>query len=131
MVHLLIGVVVLMLVSAHKSVVEAFFVARYRAAQSLSIHASTHPLTWLVPELSESMGGSGKAKIIWESLRRGVNPLEETLSDKAKDRLRSLLNGANVFPVDIESSVSSACGTKKLLVGLEVSAGTPPLLLLV
>ena len=73
--------------------------------------------------LTDKIGGSGKAKLIWESLKRGENPLEYngegSLSDKAKDTLLNILEGQPLLPTSVITETLSECGTLKLLQKLE------------
>lgn len=85
----------------------------------------SHILTMPFEELTEKMGGSGKAKIIWENLKIGINPLlsfeegeKQQLSDKAKLQLISLLNNDSLLSNNIVQETLSDCGTKKLLLKL-------------
>lgn len=81
---------------------------------------SPHPLTVSYTELSTLMQGSGKARIIWDTLKRAENPLISSgLSSKAKDIFKSILGGRDLIPVSVESSVVSTCGTRKMLCRLE------------
>jgi 23S rRNA (adenine2503-C2)-methyltransferase len=79
-------------------------------------------------ELSNIMGGTGKATIIWSLLKEGINPLESNetnsnmmnnLSMKAKDHLISLLNNNTLLPLDVMQETLSDCGTRKLLLKLK------------
>lgn len=82
-------------------------------------------------QLSHCMGGSGKAKLIWQALRAGEDPLqaptpddttsagEQTvLSLKARQRLTELLGGAPLLQASVAQETVSACGTRKLLLSL-------------
>jgi len=97
--------------------------------------ASTHPhplnsdvLTMTTTELSQRIGGSGKAKFLWEYLRSGIDPLslehsiqensDNTLSIKAKNKIHEVLDGKPLLSASIESEVLSSCGTRKLLLVL-------------
>lgn len=95
-------------------------------------------------ELSEVMGGAGKATAIWRALREGNNPLEVSveqddqgsfqgfhnkgLSPKAKERLRSLLGSSDkaftpcsqniddlLIPCAVGVENLASCGTRKYL----------------
>jgi len=75
-------------------------------------------LTMPFSELITNIGGSGKAKIIWESIRKGENPLDESsshLSDRAKETLRNILNESPLIANEIVSETPSSCGTRKFL----------------
>lgn len=95
--------------------------------------ASTHSdpsdvLCMSTNELSQMIGGSGKAKFLWEYLRNGVDPLslahsfqeniDSKLSIKAKNRIQEVLGGKPLLSATIESEVLSSCGTRKLLLNL-------------
>ena len=54
-----------------------------------------HPLTMPFNELSEAIGGSGKAKLIWSDLRNGVDPLDpstSSISARAQSTLKAIDN---------------------------------------
>lgn len=89
------------------------------------IRALGHPLVMSYDNLALAMGGTGKAKVIWNFLSQGCNPLVESgesdsdtnyLSAKAKRRLLDILDGRPLIPGDIVEETQSECGTKKLLV---------------
>ena len=87
------------------------------------IENKQHPIINSFKDLSELIGGSGKAKIIWEDLKLGIHPIEDTasrLSGRAKLRLHELLNHKPLFPVQETASSVSSCGTRKMLIQLEV-----------
>lgn len=71
--------------------------------------------------LSEKIGGSGKAKLIWESIREGVEPFEnELISDKAKTTLLKLSGGRlSINSAEVQHESLSHCGTRKLLLRME------------
>lgn len=85
--------------------------------------AAAGPLTFPFDELAARIGGSGKAKIIWEMLREGKNPLlapeSHGLSEKARSKLDEVLNGAELIPVKVVNEVLSDCGTRKFLQTLQ------------
>ena len=95
----------------------------------------THPhplnsdvLSMSTTELSQRIGGSGKAKFLWEYLRSGIDPLslehslqgngDSSLSIKAKNKIHEVLDGKPLLSASIESEVLSSCGTRKLLLVL-------------
>lgn len=43
----------------------------------LPVIADKHLLEYTYAELTQKIGGSGKAKIIWELLKRGLHPVDE------------------------------------------------------
>lgn len=78
-------------------------------------------------ELATVLQGSGKAKIVWNHIRQGIDPLttfndsmhdDQVLSFKAKCLLVAALNGSQLIPNTILSQTASACGTRKLLLQL-------------
>ncbi|CAM9742305.1 unnamed protein product [Scytosiphon promiscuus] len=73
------------------------------------------------PELSEALGGSGRAKMVWAAIAAGVDPLTEDaaaefLTDKTTAVLRETVEG---LPCQVVRQSVSSCGTRKLLVRLE------------
>jgi hypothetical protein len=99
--------------------------------QLASTHTHSDPsdvLCMSTNELSQMIGGSGKAKFLWEYLRNGVDPLslahsfqensDSKLSIKAKNRIQEVLGGKPLLSATIESEVLSSCGTRKLLLNL-------------
>lgn len=78
-------------------------------------------------ELSEALGGSGKAKLFWEQLRLGNDPLlcreGQGLSTKARNRVRELLLAeegesdgvSSLLTTSVIDETRSDCGTTKLL----------------
>eukprot|EP01036_Dinobryon_divergens_P003241 gene3241-4265_t len=69
-------------------------------------------------ELVTSIGGSGRAKIIWDRLRQGQNPLDKDstyLSEKAKGFLQDIIGHSTLISNDIISETPSTCGTRKFL----------------
>jgi len=87
---------------------------------------SNHVLTMSFEELAHRIGGSGKAKLLWESLKLGLDPLSDSLdgvllSDKAKRTVSDILGDGPLICTVLNSEVLSDCGTKKLLLQLEDS----------
>lgn len=88
-------------------------------------------LTQSFLELSNLMGGKGKARIIWKQLREGINPLyynntndnnmdeNEYLSTKAKLRLIEILDNKPLLSGFVVQESQSECSTRKLLIKLE------------
>ena len=73
-------------------------------------------------DLKSRINGSGKAKIIWNNLRKGVDPLSiecADLSEKAKSQLLDITNGNSLLSATIEDEIVSICGTRKLLLKLQ------------
>lgn len=87
-----------------------------------------HPLSLSFPELTEVLGGSGKARTFWQRLRQGRDPLEVSdsleeggLSNKVKEKINTMLlshTKSNLLSVEISEETLSPCGTRKLLVQL-------------
>lgn len=92
---------------------------QFSLTQSASTPGSI--LTKSFSDLTELMGGSGKAKVFWKQLRdTGCHPLHETsqLTTRAKERLQLLMDGQPLIPVVVECESLSDCGTRKLLLKL-------------
>ena len=91
------------------------------------VDVAKHPLELSFSELSELIGGSGKARMVWNSLKRGEDPLDGStsdLSDRARMYFQTILEKRQqpLIPVTIEQSTVSPCGTRKFLGGLEDGA---------
>eukprot|EP01038_Epipyxis_sp_PR26KG_P013807 gene13807-18519_t len=90
-------------------------------------HIPEHVLTMPYARLVELMGGSGKAKSVWQMLRKGIDPSElqmnvehqNALSSKARKTLLSVLSNKAMIPAAIINESKSKCGTNKLLLALE------------
>lgn len=72
--------------------------------------------------------GSGKARIVWDLLRLGLDPTDSDqpsasnvpqLSEKARNRIIHHLNGQSLIPNTVVKESLSNCGTRKLLLRLE------------
>ena len=74
-------------------------------------------LSLTVAELGEVLGGSGRSRAVWASLRAGADPLAtDALGARARERLRERCR----LPVaGVERRTVAACGTRKLLLALE------------
>ena len=88
---------------------------------------TTHPLELSLNELSELIGGSGKARMVWDSLKKGESPLDERtseLSGRVRGFFKSVLEERKqtLIPVTIEESTVSSCGTRKFLGELQDGA---------
>ncbi|GMI00662.1 hypothetical protein TrVE_jg13302 [Triparma verrucosa] len=77
-------------------------------------------------ELSEAIGGSGKAKLIWSDLRNGVDPLDpstSSISPRAQSNLKIMTamdNDSLLSTTLNENDITlSSCGTQKMLMSLE------------
>jgi hypothetical protein len=68
-------------------------------------------------ECGAQLGGSGKAKLFWRALRRGVDPLNEPddvgLSAKARGTVAALLDGSALIPLEQGPLTTANCGTCK------------------
>jgi len=100
-------------------------------------------------QLTEELGGSGKAKLVWESLRLGIDPLKQeesiekaseskarvSLSTKGRAWLKSIVNDGNensnapLIPVEVDDESLSSCGTRKLLIKLTDGASIESVLI--
>jgi 23S rRNA (adenine2503-C2)-methyltransferase len=72
-----------------------------------------------VPELAKYMGGTGRAKLLWEALKEGDHPLLQPegvgLSEKARNIVHSILGGLPLIATDVSLETASDCGTRKFL----------------
>eukprot|EP01031_Cornospumella_fuschlensis_P031380 gene31380-37930_t len=115
----------------------------YRTIRSLSASIkysdqpdhSEHPLTMPFDQLAEKLGGTGKARIVWNNLRHGRNPLSdaadehissmpdrkehEILSNKAKYSFQTLLGDRSLLPNSLVEELLAVDGTRKLLLRLQ------------
>jgi len=69
-----------------------------------------------LPDLGELLGGTGKAKLVWASIRAGRDPwTDETVTEKARKKLKE-----NFQEIPRVSHVTRAsCGTIKLLIAMQ------------
>jgi len=87
----------------------------------LSLNGVVSLLTLPFADLCQVLQGSGKAKMMWESLRIGADPLTTevgatgALSEKARALLVSALHGTPLIKTAISLETLSDCGTRKLL----------------
>jgi 23S rRNA (adenine2503-C2)-methyltransferase len=109
--------------------VAVFFLAAAKVATALSTTPTTkaslqpHWLALPVDQLSDKLGGSGKAKLLWETVRAGVDPLgpESPLSLKAQRYLVDQfsrddgLKRASLLPTVVSGETVSSCGGRKQL----------------
>ena len=76
-------------------------------------------LTLPFNELCEVLGGSGRAKIMWESLKVGRHPLllppTEGLSERVRATVRGVLGDRPLIETDVTEETLSDCGTRKFL----------------
>lgn len=85
-----------------------------------------HPLALSFTSLADILGGYGKAKIVWDHLKNGVDPLltdddadiNENLSRKAKSILSEALDGRPLIPGEVTEETLSECGTRKMMIKL-------------
>ena len=116
-----VGVAVLVLLCERLIVESTTFISGPRV---------TSPLVLPLSGLTEILTGSGKAKLFWSDVRRGVDPLgtasgeERQLSERAQQRVRDYLcvDGSSpqqqLFPTTVTQETLSKCGTRKLLQSL-------------
>lgn len=63
-------------------------------------------------ELAEALGGSGRARSVWNAIARGVDPFEDPIASPAhRRRLREALRPARLV---VERREIASCGTTKL-----------------
>lgn len=84
-------------------------------------------MTCTLPQLTDIMGGSGKAKAIWECLKAGKDPfLGNELTEKGKLILSKALKGQPMLSSSISTESLATCGTRKMLLklsdGLEIES---------
>lgn len=76
-------------------------------------------LTASYPELCELLGGSGRAKLMWESLKKGEHPLllppTAGLSERVRNNILSILGDRPLIETDVTVETLSDCGTRKFL----------------
>ena len=84
-----------------------------------------HPTTSLLPqlgrpllsmpyvELCEVLGGSGRAKIMWESIKKGEHPLllppTQGLSERVRTNILSILGTRPLIETDVTEETLSDC----------------------
>ena len=79
-------------------------------------------------QLTAALGGSGKARIFWNLIRKGINPLEHdgdpnsSLSYKTRLRLLTMVPSRKLFTIQSVEETVSPCGTRKFLSELEDGA---------
>ena len=70
-------------------------------------------------ELSVLIGGTGRAKILWDSLKQGENPLAlpigEGLSEKVRNSIPTIFGDQPLISTEITDETLSDCGTRKFL----------------
>ena len=94
------------LVILYNEVVGFYTNTKYTGSRSLSMI-----LNMPFDDLSLQIGGSGKAKTIWELLKKGIDPLDynndDGLSNKAKDILLTILQGQPLLPTTVTTETLS------------------------
>ena len=83
-------------------------------------------LSLSVEELASTVGGTGRARRIWEALRKGQLPIDiDDSTDKPLSHraLTRLLEATQLLPYEVINKTVSACGTVKLLVRLRDGHG--------
>jgi 23S rRNA (adenine2503-C2)-methyltransferase len=73
-----------------------------------------------VPALTALLGGSGRAKIFWDHIKDGVDPLSEdsSLSPRVKTQISSKAGSSSLITNEITNEIKSEDGTIKLLIRL-------------
>jgi hypothetical protein len=70
-------------------------------------------------ELSELIGGSGRAKIMWDSLKNGENPLllpfDQGLSQRVRASIPTIFGDQPLISTEVSEETLSDCGTRKFL----------------
>ena len=94
------------LVILYNEVVGFYINTKHTTSSSLSMI-----LSMPFDDLSIQIGGSGKAKTIWELLKKGIDPLDynndDGLSNKAKDILSTILQGQPLLPTTVTTETLS------------------------
>ena len=102
----------------------------FPSARSKLQRASNESLVMMsFDQLTRTMDGSGKARIFWTLIRKGINPLEyegedpnSSLSQKTRLRLLSATPKPKLFSIQPVEETVSPCGTRKFLSELEDGA---------
>ena len=105
------------------------------SASALAKLSEESPLTMSFSQLSEFLGGTGRARIFWGLLRAGIDPLQyegetnQSLSNKIKDKIRNIVNNtsfsssssssSSLFSSSVVEETLSSCGTRKFLSELQ------------
>jgi radical SAM superfamily enzyme YgiQ (UPF0313 family) len=98
-------------------------VSRGTQRGTLTVLHAANILTMPYPEIIERIGGSGKARLFWDSIKAGVHPLHQPegvgLSEKARRTVREILDGDELVPAEVTSQTTAQCGTVKMLMRLQ------------
>lgn len=88
-------------------------------ANKLSSTTTKSVLSIPFDELSELIGGSGRAKIMWDSLKNGENPLllpiDQGLSQRVRDSIPVIFGDQPLISTKVSEETLSDCGTRKFL----------------
>lgn len=88
-------------------------------ANKLSSTTTKSVLSIPFDELSELIGGSGRAKIMWDSLKNGDNPLllpvDQGLSQRVRDSIPVIFGDQPLISTQVSEETISDCGTRKFL----------------
>ena len=102
--------IIYILLILYNEVVGFYINTKYTATSSSSSSLSMI-LNMPFDDLSLQIGGSGKAKTIWELLKKGIDPLDYNndngLSNKAKDILLTILQGQPLLPTTVTTETLS------------------------
>lgn len=94
--------------------------------QSLNQLNAHQLLTDDIATLSTSLGGSGRAKSLWEHLRVGEDPLSSsmeqstanTISPRVRAAIREIIGAQTLLSNEVIAESLSPCGTRKMLLRL-------------
>lgn len=85
----------------------------------VTVSSSRSILSMPFDELSESIGGSGRARLMWDSLSKGINPLSlpigEGISQRVRENVAVILGKNSLISTEITEETASDCGTRKFL----------------
>lgn len=88
-------------------------------ASKLSSTTTKSILSIPFDELSELIGGSGRAKIMWDSLKAGENPLVlpvgQGLSERVRASIPTIFGDQPLISTQVSDETLSDCGTRKFL----------------
>ena len=77
-----------------------------------------HPLVASIDELAAIVGGTGRAKLVWNNLRSGLDPTRQNSESPATaERLRAL--EIPILPGEAKEITKSGDGTIKFLLNFE------------
>jgi hypothetical protein len=104
---ILILYILILIVILYNEVVGFYTNTKYTATSSSLSMILNMPFD----DLSLQIGGSGKAKTIWELLKKGIDPLDynndDGLSNRAKDILLTILQGQPILPTTVTTETLS------------------------